>query len=119
MQNVFLFRNIACLHVFFQGNFSSASIYAGSNCVELKGPEIIIELTELLKFLTLCMLFSKKPFPVFLETAGYSHDDVLLQKPKAGVCHVYLILPFLLLLVMISLFRVTMCFLSNYLSTIF
>ncbi|CAF2021091.1 BnaC07g33410D [Brassica napus] len=68
-----------------QGNFSSASIYAGSNCVELKGPEIIIELTELLKFLTLCMLFSKKPFPVFLETAGYSHDDVLLQKPKAGI----------------------------------
>lgn len=68
-----------------QGNFSSASVYAGSNCVELKGGEIIIELTELLRFLTLCMLFSKKPFPVFLETAGYSHEDVLLQKPKAGI----------------------------------
>lgn len=47
-----------------------------------------MELTELLRFLTLCMLFSKKPFAVFLETAGYTHDDVLLQKPKAGVGHV-------------------------------
>ncbi|XP_019086268.1 PREDICTED: uncharacterized protein LOC109126846 [Camelina sativa] len=67
-----------------QGNFSTASVYAGSNCIELKGPHIIMELTELLRFLTLCMLFSKKPFPVFLETAGYTHEDVLLQKPKAG-----------------------------------
>lgn len=82
---------VAYMFFFSQGNFSSASVYAGSNCVELKGPEIIMELTELLRFLTLCMLFSKKPFPVFLETAGYSHEDVLLQKPKAGVCHVYLI----------------------------
>ncbi|XP_010434894.1 PREDICTED: uncharacterized protein LOC104718784, partial [Camelina sativa] len=68
-----------------QGNFSTASVYAGSNCIELKGPHIIMELTELLRFLTLCMLFSKKPFPVFLETAGYTHEDVLLQKPKAGI----------------------------------
>uniref|UniRef100_A0A1J3HB78 Sn1-specific diacylglycerol lipase alpha n=1 Tax=Noccaea caerulescens TaxID=107243 RepID=A0A1J3HB78_NOCCA len=68
-----------------QGNFQTASVYAGSNCIELKGPEIIMELTELLRFLTLCMLFSKKPFPVFLETAGYTHEDVLLQKPKAGI----------------------------------
>ncbi|CAL9225595.1 unnamed protein product [Arabidopsis halleri] len=68
-----------------QGNFPTASVYAGSNCIELKGPEIIMELTELLRFLTLCMLFSKKPFAVFLETAGYTHEDVLLQKPKAGI----------------------------------
>lgn len=47
-----------------------------------------MELMELLRFLTLCMLFSKKPFPVFLETAGYTHEDVLLQKPKAGVGHI-------------------------------
>lgn len=87
----FLETLLAYMFFFSQGNFSSASVYAGSNCVELKGPEIIMELTELLRFLTLCMLFSKKPFPVFLETAGYSHDDVLLQKPKAGVCHFYLI----------------------------
>ena len=31
------------------------------------------------------MLFSKKPFPVFLESAGFSEKNVLLQKPKAGV----------------------------------
>ncbi|CAA7057464.1 unnamed protein product [Microthlaspi erraticum] len=68
-----------------QGSFQTASVYAGSNCIELKGPEVIMELTELLRFLTLCMLFSKKPFPVFLETAGYTHEDVLLQKPKAGI----------------------------------
>jgi hypothetical protein len=80
--------DIACLRFsffFFQGNFPTASVYAGSNCIELKGPEIIMDLTELLRFLTLCMLFSKKPFAVFLESAGYTHEDVLLQKPKAGI----------------------------------
>ena len=86
--------DIACLRFsffFFQGNFPTASVYAGSNCIELKGPEIIMDLTELLRFLTLCMLFSKKPFAVFLESAGYTHEDVLLQKPKAGVGHVNVI----------------------------
>ncbi|KAK9288694.1 hypothetical protein L1049_017157 [Liquidambar formosana] len=68
-----------------QGNLQVASVYAGSNCVQLKGPEIIAELNNLLRLLTLCMLFSKKPFAVFLETAGYSQADVLLQKPKAGL----------------------------------
>ncbi|KAJ9181871.1 hypothetical protein P3X46_005918 [Hevea brasiliensis] len=68
-----------------QGNLQVASVYAGSNCVQLKGPEIITELNSLLRLLTLCMFFSKKPFPVFLESAGYSLDNVLLQKPKAGL----------------------------------
>ncbi|CAN8274981.1 unnamed protein product [Cochlearia groenlandica] len=68
-----------------QGNVASASVYAGSNCVELKGAEIIMELRELRRYLTLCMLFSKKSFAVFLETAGYACEDVLLQKPKAGI----------------------------------
>ncbi|GKV51371.1 hypothetical protein SLEP1_g58037 [Rubroshorea leprosula] len=68
-----------------QGNLQVASVYAGNNSVELNGPEIIGELNSLLRLLTLCMLFSKKPFPVFLESAGYSKDDVLLQKPKAGL----------------------------------
>lgn len=53
--------------------------------MQLKGPEILAEVNSLLRLLTLCMLFSKKPFPVFLESSGYSEDDVLLQKPKAGV----------------------------------
>ncbi|XVF66172.1 hypothetical protein PTKIN_Ptkin10aG0014100 [Pterospermum kingtungense] len=66
-----------------QGNMQVASVYAGNNCVELKGQEIRKELNNLLRLLTLCMLFSKKPFPVFLDSAGYSQEDVLLHKPKA------------------------------------
>ncbi|XP_029131098.1 uncharacterized protein LOC109817614 [Cajanus cajan] len=68
-----------------QGNLAVASVYAGSDCVQLKGDDIIVELYELLRLLTLCMLFSKKPFPVFLDSAGFSLDDVLIQKPKAGL----------------------------------
>lgn len=68
-----------------QGDISVASIYAGSNCIRLGGPEILAKVNHLLRFLTLCMLFSKKPFPVFLESSGYSQEDVLLQKPKAAL----------------------------------
>ncbi|XP_054807992.1 uncharacterized protein LOC129310150 [Prosopis cineraria] len=68
-----------------QGNLPVASVYAGNDCVLLRGPEIIAELYSLLRLLTLCMHFSKKPFPVFLESSGFSVDDVLLQKPKAGL----------------------------------
>ncbi|KAL3727726.1 hypothetical protein ACJRO7_032465 [Eucalyptus globulus] len=68
-----------------QGNISVASIYAGSNCIQLGGPEILAKVHHLLRLLTLCMLFSKKPFPVFLESSGYSQEDVLLQNPKAAL----------------------------------
>ncbi|CAI0467199.1 unnamed protein product [Linum tenue] len=69
-----------------QGNLQVASVYAGSDVsVQLKGPEIVTELKYLLRLLTNCMFFSKKPFPVFLESAGYSLEHVLLQKPKAGI----------------------------------
>ncbi|CAI0540110.1 unnamed protein product [Linum tenue] len=68
-----------------QGNLQVASVYAGSDCVQLKGPEIVTELKYLLRLLTNCIFFSKKPFPVFLESAGYSQEHVLLQKPKAGI----------------------------------
>ncbi|KAL6990022.1 hypothetical protein U1Q18_015774 [Sarracenia purpurea var. burkii] len=68
-----------------QGNQQVASVYAGDNCEKLKGLEIINELNQYLSLLTLCMLFSKKTFPVFLESAGFSEADVLLQKPKAGL----------------------------------
>lgn len=47
------------------------------------------ELIYLLKLLNLCFLFSKKPFLVFLETAGYSQEDVLIHEPKAGVRKYY------------------------------
>ncbi|KAE8679932.1 putative Chaperone DnaJ-domain superfamily protein [Hibiscus syriacus] len=66
-----------------QGNFQVASVYGGDNCLELNGEEIKKELNNLLRLLTLCMLFSKKPFPVFLDSAGHSQEDVLLHKPKA------------------------------------
>ncbi|PSR92559.1 Sn1-specific diacylglycerol lipase [Actinidia chinensis var. chinensis] len=68
-----------------QGNQQVASVYAGDNCVQLKGPEIIAGLNQYIRLLTLCMLFSKKTFPVFLESAGFSEADVLLQKPKAAL----------------------------------
>ncbi|PIN08411.1 putative lipase/calmodulin-binding heat-shock protein [Handroanthus impetiginosus] len=68
-----------------QGNLQVASVYAGENSVQLKGLEIIDQLYYYLRLLTLCMLFSKKPFPVFLGTAGFSEAQVLLQKPKAGI----------------------------------
>ncbi|KAL0457450.1 UNVERIFIED_CONTAM: Sn1-specific diacylglycerol lipase beta [Sesamum latifolium] len=67
------------------GNLQVARVYAGENSVRLKGPEIIGQLYYYLKLLTLCMLFSKKPFPVFLGSAGFSEANVLLQKPKAGI----------------------------------
>lgn len=72
-----------------QGNLQVASVYAGDDCVELKGPYILADLKHYLTLLTSCILFSKKPFPVFLDTAGYNQADVLLQKPKAGVCKLY------------------------------
>uniref|UniRef100_A0A2N9H8I4 Fungal lipase-like domain-containing protein n=1 Tax=Fagus sylvatica TaxID=28930 RepID=A0A2N9H8I4_FAGSY len=68
-----------------QGNVQVASVYAGSNCIQLKGQDIVAELNKFLRLVTLCMLFSKKPFPVFLESAGYSQEDVLFQKPKAAL----------------------------------
>jgi len=86
--------NNGCVRVMvctLQGNLAVASVYAGSDSVQLKGDEIIVELYELLRLLTLCMLFSKKPFPVFLDSAGFSLDDVLIQKPKAGVCFVLML----------------------------
>ncbi|XP_020241924.1 uncharacterized protein LOC109820223 [Asparagus officinalis] len=68
-----------------QGNLDVASIYAGEDSIPLKGTQTIDELKYLLNLLTLCWHFSKKPFPLFLETTGYATEDVLLQEPKAGI----------------------------------
>ncbi|KAL2338998.1 hypothetical protein Fmac_013444 [Flemingia macrophylla] len=66
-----------------QGDLAVESVYGGSGCVELKGPQVVAELQELNRLLTLCMLFSKKPFQDFLNSAGFSQDRVLLHNPKA------------------------------------
>ncbi|KAG2407262.1 uncharacterized protein HKW66_Vig0020840 [Vigna angularis] len=68
-----------------KGDLTVADVYGGSGCVELKGPDVVADLEELLRLLTLCMLFSKKPFPEFLDSAGFSQDHVLLHSPKAEV----------------------------------
>ncbi|GJS66637.1 Sn1-specific diacylglycerol lipase [Tanacetum coccineum] len=76
---------VACYAIDDVGNVQVASVYAGENSVQLKGSEIIAELKYYLWLLTIGILFSKKPFPVFLESAGFTEADVLLQKPKAGI----------------------------------
>lgn len=69
----------------FQGNLCVHDVFGGNDTVQLKGPQIVMELKYLLNLLTLCWHFSKKPFPLFLEETGYTAEDVLLQEPKAGV----------------------------------
>ncbi|XP_074338260.1 uncharacterized protein LOC141676504 isoform X1 [Apium graveolens] len=68
-----------------QGNLQVSKVYAGDDCVQLKGPDIIADMKRYLSLLKCCILFSKKPFPVFLESAGYTQEDVLLREPKAGI----------------------------------
>lgn len=68
-----------------QGQSQIVSVYAGEGNQELRGPDVIVELKELLILITACIHFSKKPFPQFLEATGYSLDCVLLQEPKAGL----------------------------------
>ncbi|EXC32304.1 Sn1-specific diacylglycerol lipase alpha [Morus notabilis] len=68
-----------------QGHLHVGSVFGGKDSEQLKGPEIIAELSYLLNLLTLCWHFSKKPFPLFLEEIGYSEENVLLQEPKAGI----------------------------------
>ncbi|URD90610.1 Lipase (class 3) [Musa troglodytarum] len=72
-------------HMRRRGNREVASVFAGSNCIELKGCGIMVDLIHMLRLLNLCFLFSKKPYAVLLESAGYTEDDVLHKEPKAGL----------------------------------
>jgi hypothetical protein len=40
---------------------------------------------SLLRYMKLCMYFSKKPYKVFLEFGGCDQSDVLIKKSKARV----------------------------------
>lgn len=51
----------------------------------VNGPNILNELREYLRVLLMCMHFSKKPFPNFLEAIGFKIDQVLHEEGKAGV----------------------------------
>ncbi|KAI3846683.1 hypothetical protein MKX03_029146 [Papaver bracteatum] len=68
-----------------QGHLHVASVFGGKDSLQLKGPEVLNELRLLVRLLTFCWHFSKKPFPLFLEETGFSQADVLLQEPKAGI----------------------------------
>ncbi|XP_068478161.1 uncharacterized protein [Phaseolus vulgaris] len=68
-----------------KGDYQVDSEFCGNDSVQLKGSEITAELKYLLKLLTLCWHFSKKPFPLFLEETGYDEENVLLREAKAGI----------------------------------
>lgn len=68
-----------------QGHFHVAGVFAGGDSKKLTGPAIGTELKELLRLLVICMHFSKKPYPLFLEIMGFTSDHVLIQEGKAGV----------------------------------
>ncbi|KAK3136739.1 hypothetical protein QOZ80_5BG0441700 [Eleusine coracana subsp. coracana] len=63
-----------------QGNLQHE--YAGCDSVSLDGPDVRQELISLLRYLKLCMYFSKKPYDVFMEFGGYAQNDVLIKKSK-------------------------------------
>lgn len=57
-----------------------------SDCVELKGPQILKELYELQRMLTFAKLFGcRKRSPAFLFAAGFEYDDVLERKRTSRV----------------------------------
>ncbi|XP_074571026.1 uncharacterized protein LOC141827634 [Curcuma longa] len=72
-------------HMRRQGNLEVASVFAGNNCIELTGCEILAELTHMLSLLQLCFLFSKKPYRVLMQSAGFSEEDVIIKELKTGL----------------------------------
>ncbi|KAI0510326.1 hypothetical protein KFK09_010927 [Dendrobium nobile] len=72
------------LHMRKQG-LQVASVFGGSNYIKLEGPELMDELIYLSRLLDLCIVFSKKPFSVFLKCSNYCPEDILFRKHKAGL----------------------------------
>ncbi|XP_024376472.1 uncharacterized protein [Physcomitrium patens] len=68
-----------------QGQLNVASVFAADENQQLRGPAVVGEMKELLRLLTVCMHFSKKTFPHFLEVTGFTRDQVLLEEGRAGL----------------------------------
>ncbi|KAK3120667.1 hypothetical protein QOZ80_9AG0691680 [Eleusine coracana subsp. coracana] len=66
-----------------QGNLQHE--FAGSNCLPLQGPGVRQELIGLLRYLKLCMFFTKKPYEVFQEFGGYDQSDILIRNSKPRI----------------------------------
>ncbi|KAG0619445.1 hypothetical protein M758_4G140700 [Ceratodon purpureus] len=68
-----------------QGNEHVAEAFINEESEQIDGLNIMVELQEYLRVLVLCMHFSKKPFPNFLEAIGFKSNQVLLEEGKAGI----------------------------------
>lgn len=62
-----------------------AGVFAADESKQLHGPAVLADMKELLRLLTVCIHFSKKTFPQFLEVTGFTRDQVLLEEGRAGV----------------------------------
>nr|PNR43353.1 hypothetical protein PHYPA_015733 [Physcomitrium patens] len=62
-----------------------AKAFAIDGSKQIDGLNMLSELREYLRVLIMCMHFSKKPFPLFLEAIGFNVDQVLLEEGKAGI----------------------------------
>jgi hypothetical protein len=72
---------VACL----QGQLNVASVFGGDDTQQLHGADVLAEMKELLRLLTMCIHFSKKTFPHFLKVTEFTRDQVLLEEGRAAV----------------------------------
>lgn len=70
-----------------QAQMNVAAVYVGDENEQLGGPGLLMEMKELLRLLTVCMHFSKKTYPKFLEATGFTRDQVILEEGRAGVSY--------------------------------
>lgn len=68
-----------------QGQLNVASVFGGDDTQQLHGADVLAEMKELLRLLTICIHFSKKTFPHFLEVTEFTRDQVLLEEGRAAL----------------------------------
>lgn len=73
-----------------QGQLNVASVFGADENQQLHGSSVLADMKELLRLLTICIHFSKKTFPQFLEVTGFTRDQVLLEEGRAGVRSIFL-----------------------------